>query len=331
MRRSRILVFVAALALGSAVSVVPVAVAGAQPPSTAVVFPSNGATVAGAQVVLDASVSSGVTNVTFELTGGTLNDSVIATASAKLYGWVATWDSTTVSPGTYTLQSVATAGGSTTTSAGISIVVVATGPPPSTSVLVPSNGATVSGAQVVLDASATSEPAIMVQFELTGGVLSDSVIATARLTYYGWVATWNSTAVANGTYTLQSLVTYDGNFVPAATSPGITITVDNAPPSVSLLVPSSGATVSGNQVVLDVAASAGVKQVTFGYLASGCPVGGPMEPPFCILGNAVPTYYGWIIFWNTTGVPNGNYPFLYNASYGSGVSTIGNFTLTVAN
>ena len=74
-----------------------------------VVVPSTGATVSSTQVVLDATASAGVTQVKFELTGGTLNDWVIATAILTNYGWIALWNSTNVVSGTYTLQSVATA------------------------------------------------------------------------------------------------------------------------------------------------------------------------------------------------------------------------------
>lgn len=69
------------------------------------ILPSNGASVSGSQN-LDASASSGVTGVQYELTGESLNDTVVATATPTIYGWLATWNSTTVANGTYTLQSV---------------------------------------------------------------------------------------------------------------------------------------------------------------------------------------------------------------------------------
>jgi len=54
-----------------------------------------------------------------------------------------------------------------------------------------------------------------------------------------------------GTYTLESVVTDDaGN---SATSPGVSVTVDNLPLHTQVLVPSAGATVGGN-VVLDASA-----------------------------------------------------------------------------
>ena len=93
------------------------------PPTTTVVLPSNNASVA-ANAVLDAVASSGVTKVQYQLTGGTLNNALIATATPTIYGWVASWNSTTVVNGQYTLKSVASyAGGVSATSAPITITV----------------------------------------------------------------------------------------------------------------------------------------------------------------------------------------------------------------
>jgi hypothetical protein len=51
------------------------------------------------------------------------------------------------------------------------------------------------------------------------------VITTATLTYFGWLGGFDSTTVANGTYTLQSVASYAGGVT--GTSPGVTITVAN--------------------------------------------------------------------------------------------------------
>ena len=94
------------------------------PPSTNVLSPSSGTAVSGTKVLLDAAASPGVTQVQYELTGGTLNDAVIATATQTVYGWLAAWDSTTVPDGVYTLQSVASYSGVVSgTSPGITITV----------------------------------------------------------------------------------------------------------------------------------------------------------------------------------------------------------------
>ena len=189
-------------------------------PTTNVVLPSNAATLSGTQY-LDAAASPGVTQVQYELTGGSLNNTVVATATPTIYGWLAGWDSTTVANGTYTLQSVASSGGLKGTSPGITITV--NNSPPTTNVVLPSNAATLSGTQY-LDAAA-SPGVTQVQYELTGGSLNDKVIATATPTIYGWLAGWDSTTVANGTYTLQSVASYGGG-VSAASTP-ITISVTN--------------------------------------------------------------------------------------------------------
>jgi peptidoglycan/LPS O-acetylase OafA/YrhL len=100
---------------------------------------------------------------------------------------------------------------------------------PTTSVKAPANGATLSGDHF-LDASTSANPAVpvtSVRFEITGGALRDHVIATGRETLVGWLGPWNTTTVPNGTYMLKSVATYGKG--KTATSPGITITVDNSP------------------------------------------------------------------------------------------------------
>ena len=73
---------------------------------------------------------------------------------------------------------------------------------------VPANDATLSST-AVLDALVTGYFKVTkVEFYLTGASQHDTLIGTARTTPYGWVTRWNTTTVANGTYTLQS-VAYD--------------------------------------------------------------------------------------------------------------------------
>jgi hypothetical protein len=98
--------------------------------------------------------------------------------------------------------------------------------PLTTAVLVPSNGATLSGTSAVLDASATGTSDVTsVQFELTGGTLSNDIVGTATLALWGWYVYWDSTSVPNGTYTLQSVATEVGGTT--AASSGITVQVSN--------------------------------------------------------------------------------------------------------
>jgi hypothetical protein len=191
-------------------------------PTTAVTVPANNATLSGGQW-LGAGASSGVSQVQYELSGNGLSDDVIATAAPSIVGWLAYWDSASVPNGTYTLNSVATAGGLSGTSPPVTIKV--NNVTPTVSILVPANDATVKGASVVLDALPSSG-VTQVQFELSGNGLSDDVIGQATLYSFGWVVVWNSTAVSDGTYALTAVGSYP-NGGASGTSPPISITVDN--------------------------------------------------------------------------------------------------------
>jgi outer membrane protein assembly factor BamB len=96
--------------------------------------------------------------------------------------------------------------------------------PPTTSVVIPSNGAIVSGT-TLLDASASDDVNVSrVEFHL-GSNGSERVIGVATPTQYGWIYNWDSASVPNGSYTLES-VAYDsaGNHAESAV---VTITVQN--------------------------------------------------------------------------------------------------------
>jgi acetyl esterase/lipase len=293
--------------------------------ATAVVLPANGANLSGS-VVLDATTSPGLSAVQFELSGGGLSGSLIATASPTIYGWVAQWNTTSVPNGTYTLQSLATYKGGVTAQGGVSAVsppvtVSVANAPPTTTVLIPGSGASLSGTSSLLDASASPNSTGVI-YELTGGSLSDEVIASATPTLYGWLAQWNTTTVPNGSYALQS-VAVDSDMVSGTSAP-IAVTVANAPPSTTVLIPGSGASLSGVSSLLDASAAANVAGVT--YELSG----GSLSDE--VIASATPTFYGWLAQWNTTSVPNGTYALQSVAVYSGGVSgTSAQIAVTVAN
>ncbi len=320
MRSSRVFLVAAALALVTAMSVLPTQVASAQPPSTAVVVPATGATVSSTQVVLDATASAGVTQVKFELTGGTLNDWVIATATPTIYGWAALWNSTTVVSGTYTLQSVATSEGSSTTSTGISIT-VENGAPTMSFVLPPPSGGTVSGTQAVFDAVGPAG-VTSVQFAYsavgdvygnfnpgcpaTGSVPEYMYICTISATpsIYGWYALWNSTEVPNGTYDVWVTCGQCGVVGP--------ISMDVANPAATVVLPGNGSTVAGSQW-LDCVPPAGYDDVQFWFESLSL-----SAPQF--LGDATPTYVGWLYEWGTPSVEDGIYGIYCTAEGPSGAN-----------
>jgi len=103
------------------------------------------------------------------------------------------------------------------------VVIGSYNPPLTTTVVLPSDGATVSGPQGL--GAITSAGVTQVQFEVTGGDLNNSVIATATPTKYGWLAHWMTTNVPDGTYTLRSVASNPDR--DHGTSPSVTITVAN--------------------------------------------------------------------------------------------------------
>jgi hypothetical protein len=162
------------------------------------------------------------------------------------------------------------------------------------------------------------------RFELTGGSYTNQVVATAKPTIYGWLAQepngtwgWDSTSVPNGTYTLTPVTTspYPG----AGT--GITVTVSNPVPTAQVVVPSSGAILTGT-ATLDGGASYPQNVTQFTYDLDGAPVG-----------TATPTSFGWLLLnWNTTTVANGSHTLTAVVTYRDGArATSPGITVTVLN
>ena len=171
-------------------------------PTTAVLIPSLGSTLSGS-TTLDASATN-ATSVNFLLFGGTYGYAapVVCTATPTVYGWLCNWNTTTVPNGSYALVSEASGPGGSTFSSAVGITVK--NPLPTTSVLVPSNGATLSGS-TYLDASASN--ATSVEFLLFGasyGFAAPVVCTATSSTAYGWLCAWNTATVPNGSYTLVS-------------------------------------------------------------------------------------------------------------------------------
>ena len=159
-------------------------------------------------------------------------------------------------------------------------------------------------------------------FELSGGTLSDQVIATGTPTLLGWLAAWDSASVPNGTYTLQSVATDAA--ADTDTSTPVSLTVDNPTPTTTVVLPAGGATLKGSPY-LDATASSDVATVVFELS------GGPSHLTEQVA-TATLSYVGWAATWNTTGVPDGTYNLQSVASYADGVSgTSQAITITVGN
>ncbi len=169
---------------------------------------------------------------------------------------------------------------------------------PSTNVLVPAAGAAIRGTKT-LDASATAPAGVKtVQFVITGGSYNKTVIGTATSSVYGYAYSWNTTTVPDGSYTLQSLVTDQANNT--AYSTGISIIVDNTPPTTAVIVPASGAGLHGS-TSLDASASDNISVASVQFVISG----GSYNKT--VIATASLTGYGYYSLWNTSSVPDGSY------------------------
>ncbi len=178
-----------------------------------------------------AVTANGDTPITFTETGPLPSGVGLAT-SGTLSGTPAAG-----TQGTYPITITATDAHSSTATQAFTLTVGNN--PPTTSVIAPSNNATVSGTATTLDALATAQQSgatiSKVQFVLTGGTFNKTVLGTGSATIYGYVYSWNTVGVPNGSYTVQSLATDSaGN---TAYSAGITVTVSNAPPTTSVIAP----------------------------------------------------------------------------------------------
>ena len=175
---------------------------GSATPTTSVLIPANSASVSGT-TTLDAAATK-ATGVGFYLFGGSYYGLLVGSATPTQYGWVYEWNTTTVPNGSYELFSKATGSGGSAVSSGVDITVSN----PITSILIPANGASVSGT-TTLDAAATN--ATGVGFYLFGGSYYGLLVGSATPTEYGWISKWNTTLVPNGSYELFSKATGSGS------------------------------------------------------------------------------------------------------------------------
>jgi hypothetical protein len=161
--------------------------------------------------------------------------------------------------------------------------------PPTTSITSPANGATVSGT-VTVSASASDNIGVT-QLQL---LIDGAVIGTLTASPYNF--SWNTTAIANGSHTLQTKA-YDaaGN---VATSAIVTVTVSNSTLTnltVAITNPSNGGTVPRNQKVTISASatdSVGISKVQFSVNGSliGTTTVAPYSCPWKVPGKSHASY-----------------------------------------
>jgi hypothetical protein len=200
-------------------------------PTGAMMTPTSGATVSGVTtLVANASDNVMVHGVQFKLNGANLG----ALVTASPYSLA--WDTRTVANGTYTIAAVVSdaAGNSTTLN---SITVTVNNPPDTTPPAIRiTNPSAIAyrGTIVPMAVASDNIGVISVQFQLNGVNLGP------QLTAAPYRFAWDTTSVADGTYTLTA-VARDAAGNTTISSP-VSVTVRNAPPAISARTPTSGAT-----------------------------------------------------------------------------------------
>ena len=188
-----------------------------QAPVTSLTAPTSGATVSGTTTVTaTASDNVGVTRVELWVDG-----TLLATDTSSPYSFA--WDTTGVSNGSHTLQSRAYDAANNTGSSSNVTVTVNNGPAPdtqapTTSVTSPSTGATVSGTTNVTATATDNVGVTRVELWVDGALRG-----TDTTSPYSFA--WDTTAVANGSHTLQSRA-YDAANNTGSSST-VTVTVNN--------------------------------------------------------------------------------------------------------
>lgn len=224
------------------VAAVPVEItvqaAGNQPPTVAIVSPSNNDTVSGV-VTLKAQAADAdgsVSSVFFQINGGS---QIPATVSNGF--WTATWDTSGLS-GAQTIHVTATDNLNAQTSASVQVTVAASGDrPPFTRIIYPENGTTIAGNVTAL-AEATDDGSIIAVKLIING--TERTTSAGTSSPYGLA--WDVTNDANGPKTLQSRATDNGN--QTATSDPITVTLAKNSadqlPQIAITTPIDNATVN---------------------------------------------------------------------------------------
>ena len=218
-------------------------------PTVAITSPAAGATISGSSVTFSATATaaSGLTILSVQFKVDNSNQGAAITNSP----YNLQVDTTQLSNGAHTLTAVATdSANSSTTSAPVSITVnnVAS----SVAITAPSAGASVSGNNVTLSATATAGSGLSilsVQFKV------DSTNVGAADTTSPYSTVLDATKLTNGSHTVTAVATDSANNT--ITSAPVSITVNNSATAVNITAPTAGATVSGNSVTVSATATAG--------------------------------------------------------------------------
>lgn len=253
---------------------VPVSVRDNVSPTVAVVAPASGSSVAGlVSIVADASDDQGVARVEFFLSSQTFEILLGTDTEAP---FAISWDSSGVTPGFYGLWAKAYDQEGNLDISDLVGVTVRDSAPPAVAITVPAAGARVGGSSVSVQVSASDNVGVTrVELLLDGSTLLGTDTASP------WSFNWNSTSVTPGSHTLSARAYDQADNIGLSVPVSVTV-YDAVNPTVSLLAPVAGASVSG-LVTLQAQASdnVGVTRVEF-FRDAGVLLGTDTEAPFSL-------------------------------------------------
>jgi hypothetical protein len=227
------------------------------PPTVNVTAPANNASIGtGTTANITATAtdaSSSITKVDFYVDGVLkLSD----TTSPYSYSW----DTTGVALGAHTIQAKSTDSFGNLGSSSVVNVTIADQTAPTVSLTAPAASAVVNGSTVTVSSTASDNIGVAgVQFKLDGANLNTEDTTSP------YSITWNTSTASDGTHSLTAVARdAAGN---TTTSSAVSVTVDNAAPTVSITAPTAGSNVNGlvtvNTTATDNTGGSGIAKVEF--------------------------------------------------------------------
>ena len=277
-------------------------------PTVSVTAPANGAVVSGTTTITaTASDNVGVSKVEFYEDG-------VLLAATNVAPYSYNWNTASVANGSHNLTAKAYDAASNVGQS--STVTVTVNNPdtiaPTVSITAPANSATVSGTVSVAATASDNVGVSKVEFYVNNVLQKTDTTSPYTLS-------WNTTALANGSYTLSAKAYDAANNIGQSST--VTVTVNNPDtiaPTVSITAPANSATVSGTVSVAATASdNVGVSKVEF-YVNNVLQKTDTTSP--------------YTLSWNTTALANGSYTLsakAYDAANNIGQSST--VTVTVNN
>jgi flagellar hook assembly protein FlgD len=230
------------------------------PPSVTIVSPAKGSVVSGT-ITVQANITDdrGVAGATFAVDNGPANPMSFNTATGY---WEGSWNTGAVPDGSHTVSVTGTDNAGQTATASVAVTVDNVDGAPSAAIVNPANGSTVSGTVTVQvnasdDRDATGT--LRVEVSIDGGAF---VTATYNSTSGYYEYSWNTTAYADGTHTIDARAADSGGNITNAAR--VSVTVNNSPPPPGLTVTVStekGTYQHGEQVIITVTVLDGTDKV----------------------------------------------------------------------